>query len=66
MIESGFRYWLSRDYAQAVAIIFDSDDKAHMFSVDVVKARDAFPDASLDKAIYTMATNLFNSKSCKL
>lgn len=62
MIDSGFRYWLSDDYSNAVALLFH-EDKAHMFAIDVQLAVLAFPDNSLDEAIYTMATNLFNAQT---
>lgn len=63
MLDSGFRFWVSKDYQMAVAVIFDNLEKSHMFTVNIPAARASNPSMTLDEAIYTIAVNLLNGQT---
>ena len=62
-MDPGFRYWIAKNHVDAVSILFDAEDKGHMFSVDVDEATQEFPDDTLDRAIYKVSMRAFRKES---
>ena len=59
MIDTSFRYWISFDKTQAVAVLMDSNGKWNLFSVDVQEAKRLYQDSSRSEAIYKVAIEAF-------